>query len=71
MRIAYLLILSLLMSSCSFDKLYQTKQSIKKADFDQFDFDDLAKLYMKKSTTTVRSIEGIYCNLENHLLCRW
>jgi hypothetical protein len=60
MRIAYLLILSLLMSSCSFDKIYQTKQSKKKAEFDQFDFDDLAKLYMKKSTTTVRSIEGIY-----------
>lgn len=60
MRIAYLLILSLLMSSCSFDKIYQTKQSKKKAEFDQFDFDDLAKLYMKKSAPTDHSIEGIY-----------
>jgi hypothetical protein len=47
------------MSSCSFDKLYQMTQSKKKAEFDQFDFDDLAKLYMKK-TTTEKSIEGIY-----------
>jgi hypothetical protein len=59
MRTACLLVLCFIMSSCSFDKLYQMTQSKKKAEFDQFDFDDLAKLYMKK-TTTEKSIEGIY-----------
>jgi hypothetical protein len=60
MKIAYLLILSLVVSSCSFVNIYQAKQSKKNAEFDQFDFDDLAKLYMKKSTSTDNSIEGIY-----------
>ncbi|MFM8914071.1 MAG: hypothetical protein ACKOE6_14330 [Flammeovirgaceae bacterium] len=40
--------------------MQQLHQAQKKAEFEQFDFDDLTKLYMRKSRADEKTIEGIY-----------
>ncbi|NOS92448.1 MAG: hypothetical protein HOP30_11035 [Cyclobacteriaceae bacterium] len=53
-----MLVGALLVSSCSVDKLYLSKQQRKSSGFEQVGFDDLARLYVDKQT--VDEIEGIY-----------
>ena len=56
-----LIVVSLGVSSCSVEKLYSKKHDYKNRSFEQIDFDDLAKLYMAKSTDSdPQNIEGIY-----------
>jgi hypothetical protein len=55
-----LIVIGLLFQACSIDKLYQMKQNRKSYGFEQIDFDDIAKLYMGKSTAGGENIEGIY-----------
>ncbi|MCW5911203.1 MAG: hypothetical protein KIT62_09025 [Cyclobacteriaceae bacterium] len=54
-----IVILVVLVSSCSIEKLYSIRQSQKRPDFEQVDFHDLAQRYMYKEETE-ESVEGIY-----------
>lgn len=54
------LCLSVLFSSCSIEKLYRMQQKRKVFRYEQISFQDLAHLYMSKSSTSVGSVEGIY-----------
>ncbi len=60
MRVFVFLLISVILSSCSVSKLQQLHPSQRKADFEQFDFDDLSKMYMRKIQQDENAIEGIY-----------
>ncbi len=50
----------ILMSSCSFEKLYKMQQSRKVNPYDQINFNEIVKRYFVKDKTSVGTIEGIY-----------
>lgn len=51
---------SLLLSSCSMDKLYQAKHRSKSHAYEQVDFQNLMKRYMSKDASQEDGVEGIY-----------
>ena len=58
-KLAPLIAILVLSGSCSVEKLHQMKQTQKRTEFEQMDFDDLAKLYMTKKIGE-NELEGIY-----------
>lgn len=61
MKISVFLLSSMmLLGSCSLQRWRQIAYKQKNAEFEQLDFDDVAKMYMKKETADQQSIEGIY-----------
>jgi hypothetical protein len=48
------------LASCSFDKLYQSKQRVKIHAYEQVDFQNLMKRYMAKEAAEEDDVEGIY-----------
>lgn len=56
-RIAVLVVV-LLLNSCSIDKLYFAKQQRRSSSFDQVSFGDISRMYMDKQA--VDEVEGIY-----------
>jgi hypothetical protein len=59
MRLLLSAILSLVLLSCSIEKLYQTNATRSKQLYEQINFVELVKKYMDKSTGN-ESVEGIY-----------
>jgi hypothetical protein len=57
--LAIVLLVMMMLSSCSISKLYSLKQSKKLSEFEQIDFHDLTQRYMYKEDNA-NSIEGIY-----------
>jgi len=55
-----LLVVTLILTSCSFDKLYQSKQRAKIHAYEQIDFQNLMKRYMAKEGAVEDDVEGIY-----------
>jgi hypothetical protein len=55
-----LLVVTLIFTSCSFDKLYQSKQRAKIHAYEQIDFQNLMKRYMAKEGAVEDDVEGIY-----------
>lgn len=61
MRIAIAgFLLTVLLGSCSYEKLYMMKQRGKVHAYEQMDFHDLVKRYMGKENSSIGEIEGVY-----------
>ncbi len=54
------LMISLILASCSVEKLYTMKQRSKVHAYEQIDFHDLVKRYVNKEHNSAGDIEGIY-----------
>jgi hypothetical protein len=59
-RMKWFLMVLLIASGCSMEKLYQMKQKQKVNPYEQIDFGSMVKRYMDKDQTSVGTIEGIY-----------
>src|SRR6478735_9213483 len=55
-----LILLTVLVTSCSIEKLYHMQQNRKVNAYEQIDFNKIVKLYFAKDKTSVGTIEGIY-----------
>jgi hypothetical protein len=54
------IMISLLLASCSIEKLYTMKQRSKVHGYEQIDFHDLVKRYVNKEHSSAGEVEGIY-----------
>lgn len=59
-RVVFILVVFLLVSSCSMEKLYTMKQNRKVYPFEQVNFHELMQRYMSKENSSMGTIEGIY-----------
>ena len=59
-KFTLIVLLFLIATSCSFEKLYKMQQRRKLNPYEQIEFGELAKLYFSKDQTSVGTIEGIY-----------
>jgi hypothetical protein len=66
-KLAPLIVVLVFSGSCSVEKVHQMKQTQKRTEFEQIDFDDLAKLYMTKKIGE-NELEGIYS--VSHMIVR-
>jgi len=55
-----IVLLAIVLTSCSMEKLYTMKQSRKVYPFEQVNFHELVQRYMSKENSSIGTIEGIY-----------
>jgi hypothetical protein len=55
-----IVLLAIVFTSCSMEKLYTMKQSRKVYPFEQVNFHELVQRYMSKENSSIGTIEGIY-----------
>jgi hypothetical protein len=59
-RVSLNLFLALMITSCSFEKLYKMNQHRKVSPYEQINFNEMVSRYVNKDKSSVGSIEGIY-----------
>jgi len=59
-QIIIILLIALVLSACSVEKLYTMKQHSKSHSYEQIDFHDIVKRYMNKDQSGTGDMEGIY-----------